>query len=62
MVIDQNERHSYRDFDSPENKSPEIVLDNNLKKLTDHSKNENSFYDIFIEEERSCTQITLFKH
>ena len=29
MVIDQNERHSYRDFDSPENKSPEIVLDNN---------------------------------
>ena len=29
MVIDQNERHSYRDFDSPENKSPEIVLNNN---------------------------------
>jgi cobalt-precorrin-7 (C5)-methyltransferase len=29
MVIDQNERHSYSDFDSPENKSPEIVLDNN---------------------------------
>jgi hypothetical protein len=29
MVIDQNQRHSYRDFDSLENKSPEIVLDNN---------------------------------
>jgi precorrin-6y C5,15-methyltransferase (decarboxylating) CbiE subunit len=29
MVIDQNERQTYRDFDSPEKKTPKIVLDNN---------------------------------
>jgi len=29
MVIDQNERQTYRDFDSPEKKIPKIVLDNN---------------------------------
>lgn len=29
MVIDQNERQTYRDFDSPAKKIPKIVLDNN---------------------------------
>ena len=29
MVIDQNERQTYIDFDSPEKKIPKIVLDNN---------------------------------
>jgi cobalt-precorrin-7 (C5)-methyltransferase len=29
MIIDQNERQTYRDFDSPEKKIPKIVLDNN---------------------------------
>jgi precorrin-6y C5,15-methyltransferase (decarboxylating) CbiE subunit len=29
MVIDQNERQTYRDFDSPEKKIPKIVLDDN---------------------------------
>lgn len=28
MIIDQNKRHTYRDFDSPEKKIPKIVLDN----------------------------------
>ena len=29
MVIDQNERQTYRDFDSPEKKIPKMILDNN---------------------------------
>jgi len=28
MIIDQNKRYTYRDFDSPEKKIPKIVLDN----------------------------------